>query len=205
MREFVYFSQSARTSGNFDTANLMNAGRMDIAIHVLINSFFLSHDTREDVKLHLVFYGMPDPPKHIEIQISKSKGMPETGKKVESLDISKKDVAGLIKKILYKYKPGKKTEVFEGCFVEKKNFFNVIEDLQKQGKEIFLLDKKGEDIRKAKISKDCVFILGDHQGLPKKELKRLKGIVKLVSVGNKMYFASHVVTIVNNELDVRGI
>lgn len=205
MREFVYFSQSARTSGNFDVNNLMNAGRMDIAIHVLISAFFLSHDVREDVKLHLIFYGQPDPPKHIELVVRKNQGIPETGKKVESLDISKKDVAGLIKKILYKYKQGKKTEIFDGCFIEKKSFFSLIEELQKQGKEIFLLDKKGEDIRKAKIKENSVFVLGDHQGLPKKELKRLKSIANLVSVGNKMYFASHVVTIVNNELDRRGV
>ena len=205
MREFVYFSQSARTSGNFNTDELMKAGRMDIVIHVVISAFFLSHGVREDTRLHLIFYGQPTPPRHIEIEINKKEGMPETGKKVESLDISKKDVGNLIKKILYKYKPGKRTEVFQGCFIEKKSFLNVIEQLREQGKEIFLLDKSGEDIRKVKIKKDCVFVLGDHNGLPKKELKRLKTIAKPVSVGNKMYFASHVVSIVNNELDRRGI
>lgn len=193
MREFVYFSQSARTSGNFNTNELMKAGRMDIVIHVVISAFFLSHDVREDTRLHLIFYGQPDPPKHIEIQVT------------PDLDISKKDVAGLIKKMLYKYKLGKKTEVFPGCFIEKKSFFNVIEELEKEGKEIFLLDKKGEDIRKARIKKDCVFVLGDHEGLPKKELKRLKTIAKTISVGNRMYFASHVVSVVNNELDMRNI
>ncbi len=204
MREFVYFSQSARTSGNFDTKDLMKAGRMDIVIHVLISAFFLSHEVREDTKLHLVFYGMPDPPKHIEIMVRKKE---EITKKegVERIDISKKDVANLIKKILYKYKQGKKTEVFEGCFIEKKSFFGVIEELQEEGKDIFLLDKKGEDIRKVKIKENCVFVLGDHQGLPKKELKRLKSIVKPVSIGPRMYFASHVVSIVNNELDRRNI
>jgi tRNA (pseudouridine54-N1)-methyltransferase len=205
MREFVYFSQSARTSGNFNTNELMKAGRMDIAIHVIIASFFLSHNVREDVKLHLVFYGQPTPPRHIEIILSKKKGVPETGKEVESLDISKKDIAGLIKRILYKYREGRKTEVFDGCFVEKKSFWDVIEQLREQGKEIFLLDKKGEDIRKVKIGKNCVFVLGDHKGLPKKELKRLKAIAKPVSLGNRTYFASHVVSVVNNELDRRGI
>ncbi len=204
MREFIYFSQSARTSGNFDTTDLMKAGRMDIAIHVLISTFFLSHDVREDTKLHFIFYGMPDPPKHIEIIIRKKDGIPKK-EGVESIDISKKDVANLIKKILYKYKPGKKTEVFEGCFIEKKSFFAVVEELQEEGKEVFLLDKKGEDIRDIKIKEDCVFILGDHQGLPKKELKRLKNLVTPVSIGPKMYFASHVVSIVNNELDRKGI
>ncbi|VVB83702.1 tRNA (pseudouridine(54)-N(1))-methyltransferase [uncultured archaeon] len=193
MREFVYFSQSARTSGNFDSSDLMKAGRMDIAIHSFIQGVFLSHGFRKDTKFHFVFYGQPDPPKHIEIQVK------------DELEISKKDVGNLIKKILYKYKEGKRTEALPGCFVEKKSFMKVIEELSEEGKEIFLLDKKGEDIRKAKIRDNCVFILGDHEGIPQKEFKRLKKIMNLVSVGNKMYFASQTVAVVNNELDYRGI
>jgi len=194
MRHFVYFSRSAVTSGKaLSQGDLMKAGRMDIAIHVIISAFFLSHSFREDVKLHLIFYGMPDPPKHIEIQIK-----PE-------LSISKKDIANLIRKILYKYKEGKKKEVFPGCFVEKKSFLNVIEELKKQNKEIFILDKKGEDIREVEIPDNSVFIIGDHKGLPSKELKRLKKIAKLISIGPKMYFASQAVSIVNNELDRRNL
>ncbi|MBS3071210.1 hypothetical protein J4407_02845 [Candidatus Pacearchaeota archaeon] len=193
MRHFVYFSKSAQTSGNFDTNDLMRAGRMDIAIHTLISAFFLSHGFRKDVKIHLLFYGQPNPPRHIEIQVT------------DKLDISKKDVGNLIKKILYKYKEGKKTEVFPGCFIEKKSFLKVIEELQNEGKKIFILDKNGESIRKIKIPNESVFVLGDHEGLPKKELRRLKSISESVSIGNKMYFASQVVAIVNNELDVRNI
>jgi tRNA (pseudouridine54-N1)-methyltransferase len=193
MRHFIYFSQSARTSGNFNPDKLMDAGRMDIAIHSFIQGVFLSHGFRKDMKFHFIFYGMPDPPKHIEIQVK------------DDLEISKKDVGNLIRKILYKYKPGQKTEVLPGCFIEKKSFFNLIEELQEEGNEIFLLDKKGEDIRKAKIPKNCVFILGDQEGLPKKEIKRLKDTASLVSVGDRIYFASQTVAVVNNELDYRGI
>lgn len=192
MREFVYFSGEAATSGNFDVNDLMRAGRMDIAVHFIINSFFLSHSLRDDVRLHLIFYGMPDPPKHIEIQIT-----PET-------QLSKKDVANLIKKILYKYQQGKRAEVMPGCFIEKKSFLKVIEELAKEKKEIFILDKKGESIRKAKIPKDSVFVVGDQNGFPKKELKRLKKSSRLISVGPKVYFASQVATLINNELDLRG-
>ncbi len=202
MKHFIYFSGKARTSGNFPLDNLMKAGRMDIVIHVVIASFFLSRSVRENVKLHLVFYGAPDPPKHIEIMLKQRRGIP---KEEASLDISKKDVAGLIKRILYKYKPNKKTEVFPGCFIEKKSFLNVIEELRKQGKEIFILDKKGEDIRKSKIADNSAFILGDHDGLPKKELKRLKKTAKFISLGPKTYFASQVVAIIHNELDRRNI
>ena len=170
MRHFVYFSGEAATFGNFDVNDLMKAGRMDIAVHFIINSFFLSHSLRDDVKLHLVFYGMPDPPKHIEIQVT-----PET-------KLSKKDVGNLLKKVLYKYKPGARTEVLPGCFIEKKSFLKVIEELSEQGKEIFLLDKKGESIRKAKIPDESVFVVGDQNGFPKKELKRFKKTVKTISV-----------------------
>jgi len=194
MREFIYFSASAVTSGNaLSNSDLMSAGRMDIAIHTIIATFFLSHDFRKDVKLHLVFYGQPDPPKHIEMQIT-----PE-------LEINKKDIASIIKKVLYKYREGKKTEVFPGVFVEKKSFLKVIDEMIKEDKEIFILDKRGDDIRKSEISENCVFIVGDHEGLPKKELRRLKEIAKKVSIGPKMYFASQTVAIVNNELDRRGI
>ena len=79
----------------------------------------------------------------------------------------------------------------------------MVEELREEGNEIFLLDKKGRDIRKVKIPKNCVFVLGDHEGLPKKESKRLKKIASSVSIGPEMYFASQVITIINNELDVR--
>ena len=118
--------------------------------------------------------------------------------------MSKKDIAGLLKKILYKYRPGQKVEAVPGCFIEKKSFLDVINGLSAQGKEIFIMDENGESIRKAKIPEDSVFVIGDQDGFPTKELKRLKKKFNLVSVGPKVYFASQVVTIINNELDSRG-
>lgn len=194
MRQLIYFSSSAVTSGKaLSDGNLMRAGRMDIAIHSFIQGVFLSHDFRKDMKFHFVFYGMPDPPKHIEIQVK------------DETVVSKKDVGTLLKKILYKYREGEKHEVFPGCFIEKKSLLKLVEELKEEGNEIFILDKRGEDIRKVEISGNCVFILGDHEGLPKKELKRLKQIAKSASVGDKIYFASQTVAVVNNELDYRGI
>ena len=192
MKHFIYFSSSAATSGKALSGDLMKAGRMDIAIHSLIQGVFLSKSFREDVTFHFVFYGMPDPPKHIEIQVK------------DETSISKKDVASLIKKLLYKCKEGEKREIVPGCFVEKKSFLKVVEELAKKN-QIFILDKKGEDLREVDIKKDCVFILGDHEGLPKKELKRLKKTATSVSIGPKTYFASQTIVIVNNELDRRNI
>lgn len=194
MKHLIYFSASAATSGKvLSDGNLMHAGRMDIAIHSFIQGVFLSHGFRKDITFHFIFYGMPDPPKHIQITVT------------DELDISKKDVGNLIKKILYKYKQGANTEVFPGCFVEKKSLLNVIQELLDKDVEVFVLDQDGESIREVEIPKECAFLLGDHEGFPKKELKRLKANLTTVSVGPHMYFASQTVAVVNNELDYRGI
>ena len=199
MREFIYYSQKARTTGNFGD-DLMKAGRMDIACQIVIMSFFLSHKLRGNVKLHLIFNGPPDAPKHIEM--FPGKRLNEDSEH----DISKKDVAGLIKKLLYKYKKGIKNEVMPGYYIEKKSIIDVVNEMLDSGKEVFILDKKGEDIREIKIGKNPVFIIGDHDGIPKQELKRLKKMdIKKVSVGEEMYFASQTLTIVQNELDRRGV
>ena len=133
MRHFIYFSKEGVTSGKaLSGGNLMKAGRIDIAIHSFIQAVYLSNGFRDDVKFHFVLYGMPDPPKHIEIQVT-----PE-------LELSKKDVSNLLKKVLYKYKEGEKNESLPGCFVEKKSFLKVIEELENNDAEIFILDKRGE-------------------------------------------------------------
>lgn len=198
MREFIYYSRTAPTSGNFSVDDLQKAGRIDIAIHVIIACFFLSHKIRSDTCLHLLFAGPPDPSKHIEMA-PVLKG--ETG--IDKIYLAKKDVSAVLKKILYKYKQGEKREVFPGYWIEKKGFLELVKELKAQGKNLYILDPKGEDIRKAEIKPSPIFILGDHKGLPEKELKRLKKLCNPVTLGKRVYFASQVVAIVNNEIDRR--
>ncbi|MBR9706138.1 hypothetical protein GOV14_03830 [Candidatus Pacearchaeota archaeon] len=186
MREFVYYSKNARTSGNFK--DLMKAGRIDIVCNVIIQAFFLSNKTREDMHLHLIFDGPPNPPMHFEI-ISNP-----------DLPISKKDVAGLIKRMLYKQRDGEKKQIFPGCFIEKKSLSKLIDELKSKGKHVCVLDKKGEKLRNADL-KDCVFVIGDHEGLPKKLIKEYKK--QAISIGPPVYFASQTFIIINNELDLR--
>jgi tRNA (pseudouridine54-N1)-methyltransferase len=194
MKHFLYFSKDGTTSGKvLSQGNLMKAGRIDIAIHSFIQAIYLSNDFRTDVTFHFILYGMPDPPKHIEITVK------------EDTPISKKDVANILKKLLYKCKPGEKREILPGCFVEKKSIEKVLDDLIEDNVEIFILDKKGESLREIKIPNNCGFLLGDQDGIPKKEIKQLKKYLTKISVGDKMYFASQVVAVVNNELDFRGI
>ncbi len=205
MREFIYYSKNARTSGKFDLTNLMKAGRMDIACQITIMAFFVSHAIRDNVKLHLIFNGPPDAPKHLEMFPGKNIQFADTSGRI---DISKKDVAGLFKKMLYKYKKGEKREIAPGYLIEKKSLIKMVEELIEQGKEIYLMERKGKDIRdfKEKELKNAIFIIGDQDGIPKHELKKLKKIgVKKISVGRQMYFASQTLTLIQNELDRKEI
>lgn len=191
MREFVYYSAKARTSGNFGD-DLMKAGRIDIVCNVIIQAFFISNQMREDIHLHLIFDGPPNPPMHLEFISNKE------------MPISKKDVAGLIKRMLYKCNEKKKNEVFPGCFIEKKSFMKLLKELENENKKIYVLDSRGENIRDLKDEelKNCVFVIGDHEGLPKKEIKRFKN---RISIGKNIYFTSQIFIIINNELDLRNI
>jgi len=192
MREFIYFSNKARTSGNWKNNDLMKAGRMDIVCNVIIQAFFLSNKLREDIHLHLIFNGPPNPPMHLEFDSSK----------LDRETISKKDIGGLIKRMLYKCREGKKTEVFSGCFIEKKSFSRLLKEFEEQDKNIFILDNKGRSIRELNNSQleNTIFVIGDHGGLPEKEIKRFKD---RISIGKKTYFASQIFIIINNELDLR--
>ena len=189
MREFIYYSRSAVTAGNMIGDNLMKAGRMDIVCNVIISVFFISNKMRDDVKLHLVFDGPPHAPRHLVLESN------------EEMPISKKNVAGLIKRMLYKSPTTEGLlEVFPGASIEKKSFEKLIKDLDKDGKDVLLLDGKGVDVREADLNKQPVFIIGDHEGFPKDKKKFLKKIDK-ISVGPEVLFASQVVTILHNEVD----
>ena len=198
MREFIYYSRTAPTSGSYVGEDLQRSGRIDIAVHTVIAAFFLSHKLRMDTKLHLLFAGAPDPSKHLEL---KPVTDGETG--VDKIYLAKKDVSSVLKKMLYKFREGEKKEVFPGFWIERKGFLELIKDLTEQGRNLYILDPKGEDIRSIQIKENPIFILGDHKGLPLKELKRLKTLCIPVTIGPKVYFASQTVAVVNNELDRR--
>ncbi len=196
MREFIYYSRTAPTAGNYIKEDLQKSGRIDIAVHTVIAAFFLSHKIRSDTKLRLLFAGPPNPPRHLELQ-------PVTNGKtgIDKIYLAKKNVSDILKKMLYKCREGEKREVFPGFWIERKGFLELVKELAAKGRNLYLLDSNGSDIRNTEIKKDPVFILGDHKGLPIKELKRLKQICLPVAIGKRIYFASQTIAIVNNEID----
>ncbi len=193
MREFVYYSAKAVTAGNLIKEDLKKAGRLDIVCNFIVSVFFVSNAMRDDIRLHLIFDGGPNNPRHLVFESNKD------------MPISKKNVAGLIKRMLYKAKDEEGLlKIVPGGFIERKSFEKVVKELDKEGKDVFVLDGRGKDVRDIKLNmssdKNSVFLIGDHEGFPsgvKKFLKRVDGI----SVGPRILFASQVAVLLHNEMD----
>jgi tRNA (pseudouridine54-N1)-methyltransferase len=193
MREFVYYSAKAVTAGNLIKDDLKKAGRLDIVCNFIVSVFFTSNAMREDVRVHLIFDGGPNNPRHLVMESNKD------------MPISKKNVAGLIRRMLYKAKDEEGLrEIVPGCFIERKGFEKLLRELDSEGKDVLVLEGRGKDVRDLDLrfeeKKNSVFVIGDHEGFPsgmKKFLKRVDG----VSVGPRVLFASQVVTVLHNEMD----
>lgn len=186
MRDFILFSNSGRTKG--DWKDLMSAGRMDIICHAVIASLYLSNGIRPNVKLHVVLNGPPDPPKHLEFFYH-----PDS-------PLSKKDIGKLIRSSLWKCKKGKKTEAFPGVNIEKKGLKKLLDEFK--DRNIYLLDERGKSLEEIEIGENPVFVLGDHEGLPKTEKKIAKKYAKeTIRIGPLPYFASQTIVIANNYMD----
>ena len=187
MRNFVLISNHGRTDANW--GDLMHAGRMDIICHSVIASLFISNAVRTDVKLDIFLNGPPDPVKHIEMVED------------EESTISKKDIGNLLKHVLRKYRPGKQIKAFPGVTIEKKSFRHYIKEKVDSGEEVYYLDKKGENIKDITLGDNPIFVIGDHEGIPKDELKYLKNNAKAISLGKNAYFSSQVINFLNIWVD----
>ena len=182
MRNFLLYSRGGFTYGNF--RNLRDGGRLDIVAHCLTSSFFLSHALRRDVVFHILLTGPPNPPKYIRVD----------GSKIHDVRCDEATWGEILKKVL----SGKGHIGFE---ISTKSLQEVIKELSKEN-EIYVLEEKGEEINKLNIKDNCVFVIGDQVGLPKKDENFVLRYGKKISLGKKVYLAADCITIINYALDI---
>ncbi|MDY6930901.1 MAG: tRNA (pseudouridine(54)-N(1))-methyltransferase TrmY [Halobacteriota archaeon] len=189
MRNFVVVGNTAVTIPEFSLNGLpSSAGRLDILCRCVNSAFFLSHDIRRDVTLHLVLLGGPDPDLVIRL----------VGDKLRHLNPDERNIATLIKKALdRKSEDGREIESTPGIYVRRGG----LKDALCGAEEIFYLHEDGVDISGLKC-KDPTFVLGDHLGLSEEyeALLDLLGAEK-VSIGPRSLHADHCIIITHNRLD----
>ena len=179
MREFIIYSRTGHTSGQF--RDLREAGRLDLVQRCIFNALYTSYSLRKDVIFSSVLNGPPSPPKELRVIAAELDEAPTDEKSWESL----------IKNALN----GKS---HKGIYVSKKSLQEVV-----KGREnIFVLNEKGDDIRTADIGEDPVFVVGDQVGLPKKEEEFVLRYGKKISLGTtRAYMSSQVIMAINYVLD----
>jgi tRNA (pseudouridine54-N1)-methyltransferase len=195
LRRFIVVGHRAITTGDFKLDDLAGStGRMDVLLLCINSAFFLSHDIRRDVEILLVLQGPPHPPKTVRL----------VGSELKYLNPDERSTAALIRNALLQ-----KVETEErsspGIYISNRSYRDVISNLPK-GEQIIYLKESGTGIRGFVFQENTSFVLGDDQDLTKEEESLLlEHGPKLISIGTKSYHADHCITIVNNELDLRGI
>jgi len=195
VRRFVVLGHRAITSADFKLDDLCGStGRLDILLRCVNSAFFLSHAIRKDVEISLMLLGEPNPPKTVRID----------GSEVKYLNPDERSTAALIRNALLQKGEGER-RCSPGIYVSERGYQEVLSNISKESK-VFYLKEDGEDIRNAEFGPDCTFVLGDDQDLTSEE----EGILmdyspRKVSLGPISYHADHCITLVNNELDRRGL
>ncbi len=180
-REFVLFSRLGKTDSNF--TSLHEAGRLDIVHECIVGSLFLSHGLRRDVTFHAILNGPPNPPQHIQIN---GETLYDVRTDMETWQqILKKTLAG---------KP------HPGISKDKTAFENLLKT-KAQTHQIYVLEEDGKNVSEVTFSDNCLFVLGDHVGLPRKAEDFALRFGEKVSLGKTPYLAASCITIINYTLD----
>jgi tRNA (pseudouridine54-N1)-methyltransferase len=180
-REFVLFSRLGKTDPNF--GSLHDAGRLDIAHECIVASLFLSHGLRRDVTFHAILNGAPNPPVHIQID---GETLYDVRTDMETWQqILKKTLAG-------KPHPGIRKD---------RTAFETLLKAKAQTHQIYVLEEDGKDVADVSFSPNCLFVLGDHVGLPKKAEDYALLFGEKISLGKTPYLAASCITIINYTLD----
>jgi len=184
VREYILFSRMGKTNAGF--TNLHDAGRLDVVYECIVASFFLSHGIRRDVTFHAVLNGSPNPPRHIRID----------GNAIYDVRTDVDTWQQILKRVISgKYHPG--------ISVDKSSFEALIKT-EAQTHTLYVLEEDGKDIGETELSRDAVFVLGDHVGLPKKAETFALRYGEKISLGKKPYLAATCITVINYLLDVRA-
>lgn len=184
IRKFLIRAATASTDPNFSLDSLESAGRMDFLCRCISDAVFVSGHMRNDTIVYAVLEGPPTPPMAITF---------DTGA-LKNMEAGEKQVALAVKEAL-----GGKPH--PGITAEKKSFEAIIKE-EAEKCDLVYFTKKGEDIRKVKFSKDTLFIIGGHTGVPSKTEKFIDRFKpREVMVSPAMVFSSHCIILAHNEID----
>ncbi|MEE8441638.1 MAG: tRNA (pseudouridine(54)-N(1))-methyltransferase TrmY [Spirochaetia bacterium] len=197
MRVFVLRARKGPTSPAAVGKTMGYPDHFEVIAHSIVSALLISKRTRDDVVFHAVLEGRPAPP--VTATFDSSSMGPLGG-------FDEATIADLFRRILRPAATLGKEEQLEvepGVRLRKISFEALVKGLSRK-MPVYLLDRKGEDIRTAELVGDCAFIFTDHIPMQKKTLSLLRRLgVTGLSLGPRALFAAHCITLVHNALDRR--
>ena len=198
MRTFVLRARAAATDSKRLLAGVGGDAHSEILAHCLMNALFVAQGHRDDVVVHLVLESTQDFSRTISFyadQLQSIGGFHEQAlldQIAKALDHSR----GMAKEQC--------RAVEAGITVRTLSFEKLVAELA-EDHQLYMMDKKGTAMREQPLAERPCFLLTDHIPMPKKSFNSLKRLgAEKISLGPRMLFASQCVTLIHNELDLRG-
>ncbi len=197
MRIFVLRARSAPTDSRRFLTSVGGEAHVEILAQTLTNTLLLSKDHYRDVVVYLVLEATADYARTIRFD---SNRLQDLGGFHEGAML-----ATIADALALSGELGKEEEIdaAAGISVRTISFEHLLKQLAEQY-PLYVLHRKGADIRRVQFSENPCFVLTDHIPLPKKTFHTLKRLgAENISVGPRMLFASQCVVLIHNELDRR--
>lgn len=194
MIRFVVIGHRAHTTADFKLDDISGgAGRLDVLVRCVNSAFFLSHDIRKDVEIHLVLSGGEDAPKTVRF----------SGREVRYLNPDERSTASLIRNALLKKVGDGEVRSSPGVYVSRRSFADLMKELSETSDFVYLRED-GEDVREFGFPENPCFILGDDRDLTEEEEAVMSSYdFDMIRLGPLSLHADHCMTVVLNEMDRR--
>jgi tRNA (pseudouridine54-N1)-methyltransferase len=194
MRQFIILGHDAPTTPDFSLDDLAgSAGRLDVLCRCVNSAFFLSHDIREDVRVHLVLGD------EVTIRFE--------GSELRRLNPDERSTAALIRGALEAKDEAighMEAEGSPGVYLSKRGFEAVLEEAARAG-TVVQLHEDGDPVVDVEPPEDPVFVLSDHHDFEASEAELLdEAADQRVRLGSELLHADHAVTVAHNYLDTEG-
>ena len=192
MKQFVIIGHDAPTDPDFSLDDLAGgAGRLDVLCRCVNSAFFLSHDLRDDVRVHLVLGD------ELTIRFE--------GSELRRLNPDERSTAALIRKALEHEDEAighMEANPSPGVYLSKRGFEPVLDGVSGT---VVQLHEDGDPIVEVQPPEDPVFVLSDHHDFTDEEEKLLAGAAdRRVRLGPELLHADHAITVAHNYLDTQG-
>lgn len=195
MRTFIIRARKGTTHFEKIKSQIGTKEHFEVIAHSVMNAFFISNGFRKNVELYIILDSAKDFPR--TLKLSGHEGLSINGFHEEA-------ILNIVEKALKHSQKLMKNEtqiIAPGLEISGFGFEKLAKELLKK-RSVYLLDRKGKDIRSIDLPTDPVFILSDHLAMPKNSVKGLKRYgLQSISLGKTMLFASQCVTLINHELD----